>query len=374
MNLYRSLQHNFLFKIISFILLYGYVFAQDNVLEQKLLPLFQIIEDKEEESSSKQRAVEEIVAMGNQVKPFIEKRLEKTSHTRYFYILEKIKPVKTWNKEEYFFRKYKEALKMMRNGKREEAKEILKAIILLEKDLSFASEIDSLLASEKNRSSLISTDAYPTASYFSFRDEWKIIIAIKNNSIDPITITFAQKRLYLKITSTEYYLNGSSRTDISTKSPKIYEKVVVDGGKWWKAEISIPPIGKKQCYRKLDVQVNVKAVTLTKLGKNYFPKIKFPVAKIKVIPRKFHVIMSNPINYFEGAAQNRYYEVLFYSSFFIPQKNEKDAITALIDHLDVVTLSPLVKSILLRFTKQNFSTIRKWKNWWRARKGLWGGK
>lgn len=376
MNLYKSPQLYFLQKIISLILLVNCgILAQNDNIEKDLFSFFQIIEDKKEEEFIQQQAIKEIIAMGEKAISFVKARLKKTQNTHYFYILEKISPAKKtlWGKDKYFWKRYKKALELINYGKQKEAIKIMEAIIALEKNIYFVKNIKKSLKEAKKdpKDKIILTKAYATAKYFSFQDKWKIVIAIKNNTIQPIEISFSQKQLHLKITSTEFYLSGANRTNIKSKFPKIHNQIIIGGGKWWKAEIIIPPlIPKQQCYQELDIKVDIKLVTLRKAGKNYFPKIKFPPAKIKVLPKKYHAIMSNPTAYFNGAINNRYYEVLFYASFFIPQKNKVNAISELINNLEIISLSSLVKSILLRFTKQNFSSIQRWKIWWRAHKGL----
>ena len=342
--------------------------------KEELFTLFSILEDKDTAKELQTQTIKRIIDLGIKVKPHVEERLNATKNPHYFYILQQLSQVKetAWNKENYFYKHYQNALLLAKQEKYTEAIAIIEAILLLEKDLHFKQQMQNALKNIENKkkrsSQLIITKAYSSLKYFSFQDKLNIVIAIKNNDFQPITLTCGKKYLDLKITSTKFFLSGDSRTEVSTKTPRIDEQIVIKGGQWWKAEVTIPqqPTS-KECYQQLEIEAQINLVTLKKAGKNHFPKVDFPKTLIKILPKKYHVVVVNPIAYFEGAVSKNYPRVLFYTSFFIRKKNHKQAIAFLIENLEKTSLTPLVKSVLVRFTSQDFSSIRRWKNWWRAR-------
>ncbi|WP_372364551.1 hypothetical protein [Candidatus Uabimicrobium sp. HlEnr_7] len=375
MNFWQSpLLISFIKKITNIFILTLCLSAQE-VNEGRLLSLFSVLEDKNTDKNLQNETIKRIVNLGKSVKPYIEKRLTTTQNPLYFYIIQQLSQKKTktkWEKNDHFLQHYQQALDFAKQTKYEEASKIIKAILLLEKNLPFQNQMEKSLKTierkQKIKNQVIITKSYTTAKYYSFKDKLNFIIAIKNNGFKPITIICGKKHLDLKITSTKFFLSGDNRTDITTKTPKIDERMTIKGGEWWKAEVNIPQkFLKKECYQEFEVETQIKLATLQKAGKNHFPKIEFPKVTIKVLPKKYHVVMANPIAYFKGAVIKNYSQVLFYSSFFIKNKNLKPAISYLINNLESVSLSSLVKSILVRFTNQNHSTIQRWKNWLRAR-------
>ncbi|BBM87432.1 hypothetical protein [Candidatus Uabimicrobium amorphum] len=374
MNFWQSLHLNSSIKRIISILLCIICLNAKEISKEQLLSLFSILEDKDTTKELQTQTIKRIIDLGVKVEPYVEERLASTKNPHYFYILQQLSESKdnTWSKADYFYQHYQSALLLAKQEKYTQAIAIIKAILVLEKDLHFQQEMKKALQNIENKkkrsSEFITTNAYASLKYFSFQDKLNIVIAIKNNGFQPITLTCGKKYLDLKITSTKFFLSGDSRTEISTKTPRIEEKITIKGGKWWKAEISIPQErALKECYQQLEVEAQINLVTLKKAGKNHFPKVDFPKAMIKILPKKYHVVVVNPIAYFKGAVSKNYPRVLFYTSFFIRKKNHKHAIAFLIENLEKTSLTPLVKSILVRFTHQDFPTIRRWKNWWRAR-------
>lgn len=239
------------------------------------------IENDGVSDQEKQKAVEKIIAMGKEVLPLVEKKLQQTKNSHYFYIRENIqnsqKQVNAWSKQFYFKEKYQQALQFAEQKKYDAAIKIIDAILVLEPNIVFASDakafVEKLRKEQNPGDQFISVDVLPLVKYYAFTDKLQLSLSIKNLSSASVVLNCGLEYLDFKITTKEFYLSGNSRVDSYTKSVKIKKQIIISGGGYWERIITIPQNSTTDnCYQEMEVETSIKLVTLETEEKNIFLK------------------------------------------------------------------------------------------------------
>ncbi|NUM35679.1 MAG: hypothetical protein HUU50_14120 [Candidatus Brocadiae bacterium] len=355
------------------------IFSQEKAHHSSWLPFFMIIESRESTSSQIEKAMQSILDMGKKSLYPVKERLEQTQNPRYFYLLEKLQniPQKEWSKLEYFKECYQKAKELFKQGKHQEALKIAQAILILEPSIDLSSEINAFIV-ECNLANAEKVEAKAelrfSQEYYSFGEE--ILLEFHLSNLQPTEITiFTSKNhgIVLDITQKDYFLHGNQKSETYTKIVSLGEEIKLPPGASKIFQIKIPnPIPSLLSYRVWKIAAALPRCRIAK-GKIFsYPRIDFGEKETSSLPNTFHYLLKSPLNSCLWAISLGYEKHLFFASFFLTQKEKKEAIPRLIGVLESSSPVSLVSfGILKRFTNQDFSSKNEWENWWQARSLFW---
>ncbi len=362
------------------LILFGnFVYAQ-GVLEKRVKTLFSYLEDEKASSSDKQKLIEQIIELGSSASPLVQERFQSTGNPSYWYILEKLKKSslsdskKIWSKEKYFYEKYQEALSLLEEeGAAHKAKRITQSILILEPDLSFNKKVKQLYHRANNFvQPLVQAIISPKKDFVPYGEEVALNIYLYNKAIEEILLQTQSSSIILKVIYRDYDLSSNIKTDTKTIFFPLDKEILLPPGKHWKAKLTVNNEKPKNIiYREIEISARIPVICLVRGEKKSYPRLIFPSTKVKVFPAPYQQRLDNSSSHFYSAIRFSDLPSVFFYSFFVPPKKQKDAIHKIIPVLGRdPQLTPILYGILRRWTKKNFQQHENWKNWWLAEKNV----
>ncbi|MFH1230897.1 MAG: hypothetical protein V1709_05305 [Planctomycetota bacterium] len=271
-------------------------------------------------------------------------------------------PPETAFVEKYFYGKYLQALKLFEQENYELAKELVTAILAIEKNLSFFNQLlmlriqceEMIIQRGLLKATLIPTpkEGLPLCLY-EIGDHIKLTLRLENVSLLPLEIVFGEDNfIMMQVNLNQYDPFGNFNNQVLTEEiPIKIKSVKLNPNEKKELELVLdtsrdnPNSG---CYRTYNLYTEIRPETIKsetlekKIGTNEtIRKILSPSIMLRVFPPDVKPVLNNPIEKLETALKGGIPLDIFLCSLLVPESKQTQAIELLIKALE----SPPIKTL-----------------------------